>query len=127
MTRFNLVQKTNGKIAHEITLFAEPIFHLEGFTITNALLTSWVVVGIIIILSFILRFKLKEVPSKIQNIFEIIIEGALNLCDQVTNSRVLSTKIFPVAISAFFFILINNWLGLLPIGGLGLLEKGEGG
>ncbi len=115
------------KIAHEITLFAEPIFHLEGFTITNALLTSWVVVGIIIILSFILRFKLKEVPSKIQNIFEIIIEGALNLCDQVTNSRVLSTKIFPVAISAFFFILINNWLGLLPIGGLGLLEKGEGG
>lgn len=115
------------KIAHEITLFAEPIFHLENFNITNALLTSWVVVGIIIILAVFLRFSLKEVPSKLQNIFEIIVDGALDLCDQVTNSRALSVKIFPIAISVFFFILINNWLGLLPIGGLGLLERGEDG
>jgi F-type H+-transporting ATPase subunit a len=36
-------------------------------------------------------------------------------------------KVFPIAISVFFFVLINNWLGLLPIGGLGILERGKEG
>jgi len=108
-----------------ITLFAEPIFHYQGFTVTNALLSSWFVVILIVIVSLILRSSLRVIPGKIQNFFEIIVEGALSLCDQVTNNRALSIRIFPIAISVFFFILINNWLGLLPIGGLGIIEGGE--
>lgn len=115
------------KISQEITLFAEPIFHYQGLTVTNALITSWFAVAIIIVISLILRYKLREIPSKVQNFFEVIVEGALSLCDQVTNDRALSARIFPVAISVFFFILINNWLGITPLGGLGILEKGEHG
>ena len=117
----------SNEISHEITLFAEPVFHYKNFTITNALLTSWVVVIIILILSILIKLKLKEVPGKIQNAFEIIIDGALSLCDQVTNNRALSVKIFPIAISVFFFILINNWLGIFPLGGFGFIEQGEHG
>ena len=117
----------SAEISHETTIFAEPVYHYKNFLITNALLTSWVVVIVIIIVSFILRSKLQEIPGKIQNLFEIIIESALSLCDQVTNDRALSMKIFPIAISVFFFILINNWFGILPLGGLGLIEKGETG
>ena len=116
-----------GKISHEITLFAEPIFHFKGFVITNALFTSCIAVIMIVVISFILRSKLKEVPGKIQNVFEIVVEGALSLCDQVTNNRALSIRIFPIAISVFFFILINNWFGILPLGGFGLIEKSEHG
>lgn len=115
--------EANSEVVHEVTLFAEPIFHTENFTITNALLTAWVVVGIIILLSVVLRKKLAEVPGKFQTIFEVLIEESLALFDQVTNSRALSEKIFPVAISAFVFILLNNWLGLLPVGGFGLLVQ----
>jgi F-type H+-transporting ATPase subunit a len=115
------------KISQEITLFAEPVFHFGSLTVTNALLTSWVVVIIIIILSLALRSKLSAIPGKLQNIFEMIIEGALDLCDQVTGSRALSMQIFPIAISVFFFILINNWLGIFPVGGFGIVENtGEG-
>lgn len=121
------INNSMEKITQEITLFAEPIFHYGDFVVTNALFTSWFVVAIIIVLSFVLRSKLMEVPGKLQNIFEIIIENALRLCDQVTNSRVLSIQIFPIAISVFFFILINNWLGILPFGGFGIVEKGEHG
>ena len=110
-----------------ITLFAEPIYHYKNFPITNALLTSWAAVFIIIIISLILRSTLKTIPGKIQNMFELVIEGALGLCDQVTNNRELSVRIFPIAISVFFFILVNNWLGLLPLGGLGILEKSAEG
>ena len=115
------------KISQEITLFAEPIFHYGNFSITNALLTSWLAVAIIIILSLALRSKLREIPGKLQNFFEIIVEGALSLCDQVTNNRALSIRIFPIAISVFFFILINNWLGIMPLGGFGIVEKAEHG
>jgi len=115
------------KISHAITLFAEPIYHYGSFSITNALLTSWFVVVIIIIISLILRSSLRVIPSRIQNFFEVIVEGALSLCDQVTNSRTLSLRIFPVAISVFFFILINNWLGIIPLGGFGIIEKGKEG
>ena len=117
----------NEEISHEITLFAEPISYYKNFPITNSLLTSGFAVLIIIFLSVMLKRKLGEIPGKLQNIFEMIVEGALSLCDQVTNNRALSMKVFPIAISVFFFILINNWLGLLPIGGLGLLEKGKEG
>ena len=113
------------KISEKITFFAEPIHHFGNFTITNSLLTSWVAVAIIIILALILRSKLKTIPGKLQNIFEMVVEGALDLCDQVTNDRALSMKIFPIAISVFFFILINNWLGILPLGGFGIVEKGR--
>lgn len=114
-------------VAHTPTLFAEPVVHTHYLNITNALLTAWVVVGIIILLSIALRKKLREVPGKFQTIFEVLVEGALDLFDQVTNSRALSVKIFPVAISAFVFILLNNWLGLVPLGGFGLMEKGDHG
>ncbi len=122
-------EKAEGheELVHEVTLFAEPVLHFGNFTVTNALLTSWVVVLIVIIISGVLRSKLKEVPGKFQHLFEIVLEGALSLCDQVTNSRALTLRIFPVAISAFFFILLNNWLGIMPIGGFGLIENTEHG
>ncbi len=114
-------------ISRETTLFAEPVYHHQNLTITNALITSWVAVIIIVILSLVVRSKLKEIPKGIQNFFEVIVEGALSLCDQVTNDRKLSVKIFPIAISVFVFILVNNWIGLVPLGGLGLLERGKEG
>jgi len=115
------------QISHETTLFAEPIYHFKNFTVTNALFTSWGAVIILVIVAFVLRSKLREIPKGIQNFFEMIIDGALSFCDQVTNDRKLSMRILPIAISVFLFILVNNWLGLLPLGGFGLLEAGEEG
>jgi F-type H+-transporting ATPase subunit a len=116
----------SNEIVHESTLFAEPIAHIGSLPVTNALVTSWGTVIIIVILSLVLRFKLKQVPGKIQHMFELIYEGGLSLADQVTNSRAKSEKLFPLVISIFFFVLINNWLGILPLGGFGLVQQ-EGG
>jgi len=115
------------EVSHEITLFAEPVAHYKNFPITNSLLTSIFAVFIIIFLSLMLRSRLREVPKGLQNIFEVIVDGALSLCDQVTNNRALSLRVFPIAISVFFFVLVNNWLGILPLGGFGLIESGEHG
>lgn len=116
-----------GAPVQRVTLFAEPIAHFKNFTLTNALLTSWVAVAILIVLAVALRKSMKEVPGKLQNLFEMIIEGALSMCDQVTNDRALSMKIFPFAITVFFLILVSNWLGIMPLGGFGIVEEGEHG
>ncbi len=106
------------EIVHETTLFAEPLAYVggeeSGFPITNSLVTAWGAVLILILLSIALRRSMKEIPGKLQNLFEVIVDGALGLADQVTNDRKLTLKIFPLAISIFFFVLINNWLGILP-------------
>ncbi len=112
---------------HEATIYAEPIFHIGSFQITNSLLNSWLAVLVIIVFCVALRLKLKQIPGKIQHIFEILLEGALSLCDQVTNNRKITLKIFPLVTSLFIFILINNWLGLLPIvGSIGFLANETG-
>ncbi len=109
---------------HEITLSAEPIFDVSGFQITNSMLNTWLVVFILIVFTIVLRLKIKKIPRGIQNIFEIVLEGGLNLCDSVTHDRKKTMKIFPVVFTLFVFILLNNWMGMLPgIGSIGFIES----
>lgn len=110
--------------SHEITIYAEPIFNIGKFEVTNSLLTSWTAVLIIFFLALFIRLKLKKIPGKFQSIFEVILEGALSLVDQITNDRKISLKVFPLVFSLFVFILVNNWLGIFPIlGSIGLLVQ----
>ena len=100
--------------AEEHTLYAEPIVHIGNFPITNSLITSWVAVFFIIILSFFIKAKTKRTPGVFQSMIETVIGGALNMMDMVTNDRERSKKVFPLIFAIFVFILVNNWLGLVP-------------
>lgn len=117
--------ETAHELKHEQTLYAEPVTHVGTLPITNALITSWATVLIIIVLSFFVRLSIKKVPGKLQQVFEALIDKGLGLADQVTGDRKISEKVFPVAVSIFFFILISNWIGLLPLVGLGVVEHGD--
>lgn len=126
-TQITTTTLESGENSHEVMLFAEPVLHVGNFTITNSLLSGWLVVVIVLVIALVVRKGIKSIPGKIQSLFEIIIEGALDLCDQVTNSRTISLKVFPIVFSVFFFILINNWLGLIPgVGSIGFYEMHEG-
>ncbi len=113
---------------HEPTLYAEPLAHWGGLTLTNSLLTSWVAVVIIVAVALVTRLRLATVPrGALQNVLETVIEQALSLIDTITGDRPKTLKFFPIAFALFLFILINNWLGLLPgIGSIGFLEHEAG-
>ena len=83
------------QVVHEITLFAEPVFGLGAFTVTNSLINSWLAVVIIIGLVLALKKRIKKVPDKAQGFAEMVVEGALNMADSVTNERQKTLKIFP--------------------------------
>ena len=104
---------------HAHALYAETVFQIGGLNITNSLLTSWLAVFLIILLSIVVRLKLKKIPTIFQSIVEMIVEGSLNMMDSVTNDREKSKKVFPVIFGIFIFVLVNNWIGLLP--GIGSL------
>ena len=119
--------ETHEEVSHEVTLYAEPIFNIGGFTVTNSLIVSWAAVLIIIAVSLLIKRSIKKIPHGIQNAFEIIVEGALNMADSVTGDRQKTKKIFPIVFAIFLFILVNNWFGLLPgIGSIGFEEEAHG-
>jgi len=60
-----------------ISLAAEPIFHIGTFPIINTLLVAWVVIVFLIVIAILTRKSLKEIPTGLQNIVEMIIDGAL--------------------------------------------------
>jgi F-type H+-transporting ATPase subunit a len=126
LTQTSLPQETQAETEH--TLYAEPIWQGKYFTITNSMINAWIVVLIVIVLSLVIRKNLKKIPSGIQNYVETIVEGALNLADTVTGSRDKTLKFFPICFALFIFVLLNNWLGILPgVGSIGfnMVEDGR--
>lgn len=118
----------DGQIQHEITLSAEPIFQIGGFTATNSWLNSIIAVFILVILFVAVGRKASLIPKGLQNAFEVILETALNFTDTVTNNRKISEKLLPIVMTLFLFILVNNWLGILPgIGTVGFIEGAKAG
>ncbi|MBI2459197.1 MAG: F0F1 ATP synthase subunit A [Parcubacteria group bacterium] len=116
------------EIKTENTLFSEPVFKAAGFPITNSLLNTWLVVFIVLIFGLFFRSKIKLVPRGAQNALEAAVEMLLDVFDSVTGSRAKTLKYFPFVVSFLVFILLNNWLGLLPgVGSIGQVvsEHGE--
>ncbi len=119
--------EAHEEVSHEATLYAEPIGHIGSFPVTNSLFTTWLVVIFVLIFSLAIRFKIRQIPKGLQNFFEFVIEGAMSLADSVTGSKKITAKVFPLAFTIFIFVLINNWFGILPLGGFGLIEMTEHG
>src|SRR5262249_10200044 len=109
----------------QISLRAEEIFRIGAFPVTNAVLLSSIVLVLLAVLGWILRRKLAFVPGGIQNVFEIFIEGALGLMDSVLGDRRTSEKYMPLVFTIFLFVLVSNWMGLLPGVSSIIVHKGE--
>lgn len=110
-----------------IPLAAETVAHIGPFPITNAMVNTWLVIGIFFAIGLVIRFRARLVPRGLQNFLELVLEGLLKFFDQVTGDRVASRRFLPIAGSLFLFILLSNWMGLLPgIGSIGIWQAHEG-
>lgn len=96
-----------------ISLKAEHVFDLFGIIpITNSLLVTWLVMGLILILGLILRFRSKMVPTKLQNLFEVLYEGSYKFVEGILGE--VTPQVYPITITLFMFIALGNLAGLLP-------------
>ena len=101
-------------------LAAEQIFSIGSFPVYNTYINSTIVLVLFLILGLVLRKRAAEIPDKVQNFAESILEVILGFMDQVTRDRRKSLRFLPVVGTLFLFILISNWIGIFPgIGSVG--------
>jgi len=110
-----------------ISVGAEPIFFLGTFPVTNSMLTAWIVVALFFICGWFIRKQASLAPKGMMNFVDWVIEFLLTEAEKVTGDRERTRKFFPLCATLFFFILISNWMGLLPgVGSIGIHETHAG-
>jgi F-type H+-transporting ATPase subunit a len=107
--------------------FAPPaLFHIGVFPITNTLLTTLLVDTLVVAAIYFLNKHLSKIPNKFQSLIEIVIETFYDLTQSVAGKN--ASIIFPFFMSFFLFILLSNWIGILPgVGTIGFFEYTEHG
>lgn len=97
----------------EISIKAEPIFSILGFHITNSLFTSIIVTICFFLISI---YYSKQITASKKSGFFYFLHFIVKSIHELFES-VLGTNIklfFPLMLSFFLFILLQNWFGLLP-------------
>jgi F-type H+-transporting ATPase subunit a len=87
-------------------------------TITSSLLTGWLVMVVIVLVSVAFARSVRLVPSRPQNLVEYVYEGLANFATSLGGPP--ARRYVPIFAAFFIFILLGNWSGLLP--GVGRLE-----
>lgn len=98
-----------------IAIAPEKLFNLGPFQVTNSHLYAWLCAIVIALLltSVARRVNLKARGGVIQFV-EIGTQFVINLLSTNLGSHKKAVKYAPLFASIFFFILLNNWMGLLP-------------
>lgn len=106
-----------------ISLAAEKIGSIWGLPITNSILTTWVVMLILTLFAFFATKSISVVPGTLQSVAEVFIENLHTLFKSVVGESSIAV-FFPLLATIFFFIIVSNWIGLLPgVGTIGIREE----
>lgn len=99
---------------------SEVVIELFGvLDVTGEVIGMWIILGIITIISLIVKLTLKERPGKFQNIIETGIEYLDNFFGDALGKK-KSRKYFTFLASLFIFIIFSNYSGLFP--GVGMTD-----
>ena len=102
----------------KVSIVAERLFGVGPLSVTNSMALG--VLGTSVLFWLLWRTK-KRVEARRYDRLTIallwVYEGLLNTVEEVMGDRERARKIAPLAITMFFLITINNWMGLLPFVG----------
>lgn len=98
-----------------ISLAAEELFRLGPVSITNAVVLG--VIGIAITLAILFRAAHNAKNGKksfVTSIVQWAFEGFLKQAEEIIGDKEIARRIYPLAITMFFVVLITYWLSVLP-------------
>lgn len=97
----------------EIIVPAEIITKLGPLNVSNTLISAWAAMIILAVVTFLGTRAMKLIPRGAQNFLESAVEFLVGQMEDIAGER--NTRIFfPVIATFFLFILLSNWMGLLP-------------
>lgn len=97
----------------EIIVPAEVITKVGPLNISNTLITSWVVMAVLIILSILATRSMQVIPSGLQNFAEAAVGFLVDQIEEIAG-RENGRRFFMVTATIFLYIIVSNWFGLLP-------------
>lgn len=106
---------------HGLPAYA-PKIKLGPITVTNSMITTWIVAVLIIGFAQFATRKIQAVPSGAQNFWELLVEGLYGFLEGIIGHQLVK-KTFWFFATIFIFILFTNWAGLIP--GVGTVGWGE--
>jgi F-type H+-transporting ATPase subunit a len=83
-----------------------------GDAAANAIVYTWVVIALLLILSKLATGSMKLVPGGIQNFMEVVIDGIENMIVETMGEH--GRSFFPLIATLAIFILVSNLIGLIP-------------
>ena len=89
------------------------LFSIGPLEVTGAVVTMWVIIAVLGVVSWLATRNLKEVPGPLQNLAEMAVEKLRDMYSD-TLSRENLDRYLPVLGTFFIFILTCNYSGLLP-------------
>jgi F-type H+-transporting ATPase subunit a len=102
------------------------VFMIGNWPITNSILYGWICAVVIVVFLIWVSKRLTVKPEGgIVQFVEIGVEFINNLVENSFDDKAKGRKYVPFFVTLFFFILLNNWLGLLPIVGEGFQANGH--
>jgi len=105
-----------------VKVTADKITSIGGLPISNSMVTIWIISLLLIIFIKILVGKPQLIPTKGQLILESVIGGIRGIIEPIVGKKVFFPSFWLLS-GLFFFILIQNWSGLLP--GVGTIGYGH--
>jgi len=94
----------------------------NGWFITSSMVTGWAISALIIAAILFVIGKPTVLPGKGQAVFESVLEGLHDLFEPIVGKKAFPAA-FPLLVTFFIFILLHNWMGLLP--GVGTMGWGH--
>jgi F-type H+-transporting ATPase subunit a len=93
------------------------IAEIGGFPITNTMAASWLCAVLVFLFFWQTSRKAALVPRGVYNGLEAAFEYFVDLTEGFAGGRDKAMRILPLAATLFFFILVANLIGMLPIFG----------
>ncbi len=101
----------------ELTHIPQLTLQLLGVNLvfnTHTILMTWIVMGALILFGFLATRRIGFLPNPFQVVGELFVNGFYGLTRDSLD-EVYAKKYFPIICSLFMFLLLSNWIGILPM------------
>ena len=89
------------------------LFSIGPLEVTSTVTTTWCIIAVLTLLSWLATRRLKDVPGPLQTVAEMAV-GSLRNFFEGTLGKEYSRKYFPILGTFFVFIVVCNYSGILP-------------
>ena len=79
---------------------------------SQTLIMTWIVMGIMLLFAVLATRKLGLIPNPLQTVGELIVLAFKDLADDALEEK--GKTYFPMILTLFLFLVLSNWLGIIP-------------